>query len=407
MTGLAGAPSGGGLAARALRRVVLLLSLTQIVNWGVLYYAFPVLAPSIAESSSWTPKMVSGAFSMALLVTAVAGIPVGRAIDRFGPRAVMTAGSLLATPGVLGVAAAQSYPAFLAAWLWVGMATSALLYPPAFAALTRWGGPRRVTAITALTLVAGLSSTVFAPLTAVLEESLGWRGAYVVLAVALATVTLPAHWFGLRHHWESDVARPSDDGRRASPVWRTAPFVVLMVAMSAVALCVYAVVINLVPLLTERGLSLNQAAIALGLIGVGQLLGRLGYTRLSARTRVATRTALVFGAVATTTVVLSTVSGPAIAFFVVALLVGAARGVFSLIQATAVSDRWGTTGFGRNNGILVAPIMLATAAAPWVGTALAELLGSYSLAFYVLGGVATVAVLLAPRTIPRATRLDP
>jgi hypothetical protein len=55
----------------------------------------------------------------------------------------------------------------------------------AFAALTRWYGPRRVPALTTLSLVAGLASTVFAPLTALLTIHLGWRLTDVVLAAVL------------------------------------------------------------------------------------------------------------------------------------------------------------------------------------------------------------------------------
>ena len=53
-------------------------------------------------------------------------------------------------------------------------------------------GMRRVRALTTLTLVAGLASTVFAPLTAALAGALGWRGTYLVLAGILAVVTIPA-----------------------------------------------------------------------------------------------------------------------------------------------------------------------------------------------------------------------
>ena len=67
------------------------------------------------------------------------------------------------------------------------------LYPPAFAALTRWWGPRRLTALTALTLLAGLASTIFAPLTAALLAQLGWRHTYLTLAAVLGLITIPAH----------------------------------------------------------------------------------------------------------------------------------------------------------------------------------------------------------------------
>ena len=78
---------------------------------------------------------------------------------------------------------------------------SGTLYPPAFAALTRWYGPRRVRALTILTLAGGLASTIFAPITALLAGPLGWRGTYLALAIVLAVVTIPAHLVGLNRAW--------------------------------------------------------------------------------------------------------------------------------------------------------------------------------------------------------------
>jgi len=389
----------------ALRRVVAVLCVTQITSWGVIYYAFPVLAPAIGRSEGWSLSGVTGAFSASLFTAALLGIAVGRWIERYGPRTVMTSGSLLAVPAVVAMASAPTYPAFFLAWVLLGVATSALLYPPAFAALTHWGGARRVGAITALTLVAGLSSTVFSPLTAVLESWLGWRQAYVVLAGVLAVITVPAHFFGLRQPWAPDHRpHPAADGGSGRSTWRTRPFVVLLVAMSAGALCVYAVVINLVPLLMERGLSTYEAAIALGIGGVGQVVGRLGYGWFSRRTSVGVRMATVLAAVVLTTGLLAILPGPLYALLAISALVGIARGVFTLIEATAVSDRWGTARFGHLNGIMSAPIMLATAAAPWIGSVFAEATGSYARAFLVLAGFAAFAAVLTPWSLPRRQR---
>ena len=62
---------------------------------------------------------------------------------------------------------------FFAGWVLAGVAMGAVLYPPAFAALTRWHGPDPVRALTVLTLAGGLASTVFAPLTAALADATG------------------------------------------------------------------------------------------------------------------------------------------------------------------------------------------------------------------------------------------
>ena len=123
--------------------------------------------------TGWSVPAVTGAFSAGLVVSALVGVPVGRGLDRIGPRLLMTAGSVVAVPAVAVIALAGSYPVFVTGWLLAGVAMAGTLYPPAFAALTRWWGPQRVTALTGLTLLAGLASTVFAPVTAALLPVLG------------------------------------------------------------------------------------------------------------------------------------------------------------------------------------------------------------------------------------------
>ena len=138
-----------------LRRALVALCETEITSWGVLYYAFPVLAAGITADTGWSIGTTTAAFSLGLVVSALAGIPAGRWLDRYGPRRVMTTGSVLAVPAVVGIATAPNLPVFFAAWAVAGLAMAGVLYQPAFAALTRWWGPRRVTALTAVTLLAG------------------------------------------------------------------------------------------------------------------------------------------------------------------------------------------------------------------------------------------------------------
>lgn len=390
------------LGPGTLKRVVAVLCLTEVTSWGVLYYAFPILAPEISRTTGWSITSVTGAFSMSLVTAAICGVNVGRAIDRFGPRPVMTAGSVLACPAVIGIAYARDFWVFVVAWIVAGVAAAGVFYAPAFAALTQWGGADRVRALTAVTIAGGLSSTVFAPLTAALNAGLGWRGAYVTLAVVLAVVTIPAHLFGLRAPWEPDE-RPvpaETTAIGATAVWRTRSFLVLLLAMCFGALCVYAVVVNLVPLLLERGLSPFEAAVGLGLGGIGQVASRMGYSWFSARTSPRNRSMAILAAIGLTTALFAVLPGPIPLLLALALFSGGTRGVFTLLQATAVSDRWGTVNFGHLNGIMLAPVMLATAAGPWLGSVLAESLGSYAACFVILSAFALAAALLTPWTVP-------
>ncbi|MPZ79693.1 MAG: MFS transporter [Actinophytocola sp.] len=375
------------------------LCTTQVTSWGVLYYAFPVLAGDITAATGWSTAAITAALSASQLVAALVGIPIGRHLDRHGPRAVMTAGSVLAVPAVVAVATAQNLAWFLAAWLAVGVAMGAVLYPPAFAALTRWHGPDPVRALTILTLAGGLASTVFAPLTAVLAAHLDWRATYLVLAGILAVVTIPAHWFGLRQPWPPrPEPGPVDTDPRQTA--RSGAFVTLAVALSLTALATFAAVINLVPLLAERGISTGVAAVALGLGGAGQVVGRLGYATIVRRTSVLARTVAILLAIAVTTALLGVLT-TVVTLVAGAVVAGMARGVFTLLQATAVTDRWGRRYYGHLTGLLSAPMTITMALAPFAGAATADLLGSYSTTFLILGALAAVAAALANLTVPK------
>lgn len=400
-----GPEAGGDRAQPRLGTVLTGLCVTEIVSWGVLYYAFPVLAPSIRAQTGWSPSLTTAAFSGALVVAAVVGIPVGRLLDRHGPRLIMTLGSVLAGLACAVIAWSPNLVIFALGWLLAGVAMAGVLYQAAFAALTRWYGSRRLRALTAVTLVAGLASTVFAPLTEALNAQLGWRTVFAVLGVGLAVITIPVHAVVLRRRWPADrhptepTAVGVDDHVRS--VLRSRQFWFLTVGLTVASLAVFAVVINLVALLAERGMSSALAAWTLGLGGVGQVAGRLFYPALARRLGVRTRTLIIFGLAAVTTAALALVPGPVGALIAIAMIAGVARGIGTLLQATAVPDRWGALAYGRISGMLAAPVTIASALAPWIGATLAVLVGGYPAMFAILALLAAGAVILLAFSVPR------
>ncbi|MFC7674282.1 MFS transporter [Mycolicibacterium sp. GCM10028919] len=391
-------PAATRAAQHGLRWVLVTLCVTEITSWGVLYYAFTVLSEQISADTGWSAPAVTAAFSAGLVTSALVGIPVGRWLDRVGPRWIMTAGSILGVLSVVAVVAAPNYGWFVAAWVMAGVAMSAVFYAPAFAALTRFFGTDAIRALTVLTLVAGFASTVFAPMTAALSAQMSWRQTYLVLAVVMAVVTIPAHFFGLRRPWppvttaHHHVEAP---GRTA----RSAPFLALTAAFALAGLASYAVIANLVPLMSQRGIGTGAAAVALGLGGAGQVLGRLGYQTLVRRVGVVPRTVVIMAGVAATTALLGVFTSYA-ALVAVAIGAGVMRGIMTLLQATAVTERWGSTHYGHLSGLLSAPVMIATAIGPFVGAALASLLGGYAAMFLALGTIAAAGALLAIATRP-------
>ncbi|MFK0258591.1 MFS transporter [Streptomyces sp. NPDC090445] len=394
------AVAGTGVRSRP-RAVLPALCVTQITSWGVLYYAFPVLNPAITDTTGWPASLTTAAFSAALIVSAVVGIYVGRVLDLRGPRAVMTAGSVLGPLSLFIVAAAPNLAVFTAGWLLAGASMAATFYPPAFAALTRWWAPDHIRALTIVTLAGGLASTVFAPLTAVLADHYSWRTTYAVLAAILAALTIPAHALALRAPWPPAPEGLHHPAAGPDPAVRSRAFWMLAATFALSAFAMYAAVITLVPLFLERGYTTTQAAWALGLGGAGQTLGRTLYATLARYTGTITRTATLVGLGGLTTAALAFTPSPYALLVVLSVLAGIVRGNLTLLQATAVTDRWGTAHYGRLSGLLGAPAHAAAALAPFAGALLAAPLGGYAPLFALLSAIATAGAITALATHPR------
>lgn len=386
------------------------LCVAQTTSWGLLYYSLPTAVAPIQADTGWSAALITSAFSAGLIVSAVVGIQVGRLLDKRGPRLLMFSGSLVGVGALLLVAAAPNLPIFFCAWLIAGVAQSAVLYQPAFTVITRWYGPERVRALTTLTLVAGFASTIYVPLTAFLIQLAGWRVTYVLLAVLLAVVTLPLHWFFLNSHWSHHGSAAMQDGHDgASPpsaltgdrtrnLQRTARFRFLQVAMALSTFALFAVTINIIPLLLERGADYSTAALALGLIGVGQVAGRLGYSALAKYTPTVTRTAVLIGAGALCLWGAGLIAGPVVVLVGIAMISGTVRGCNTLLQATAVADRWGTKDFGALNGVFAAPITILAALGPAAGPIVAAALGGYAAMVLAMAALASLGFLAALRS---------
>ena len=187
--------------------IALTLAITETVSYGVLFYAFPVLITPMEAELGWTRAEISGAFSLSILITGLFAFPVGHWLDRHGARLLMTLGSIGATVLVVLWSGVNTLPEFMLIMALLGFCGAAVLYEPAFAVIAAWFVRKRGTAMAVVTFIAGLSSTIFTPLTDALLLAFGWRGAVLSLGILLGAVTIPLHALVLRR-------RPADLGQQ-------------------------------------------------------------------------------------------------------------------------------------------------------------------------------------------------
>jgi MFS family permease len=103
----------------------------------------------------------------------------------------------------------------------------------------------------------------------------------------------------------------------------------------------------------------------------------------------------IFGVSALCTAILAVTPGPYAIVVAASLVAGYARGLATLLGATAISDRWGIENYARLNGVFSGPLMAAAAIAPFLGAGLALLPGGFPLAFGVLAAIGALGAIIA------------
>ncbi|WP_203136470.1 MFS transporter [Microbacterium sp. JZ31] len=372
------------------------LSVGQVISWGILFYAMIVAAPAVAGDTGWPLTVVTALFSVGLIASALVGVPVGRRLDRHGPRGIMTLGSATGSAGLAIVALAPDPVWFGVGWVIAGSAQAAVLYQAAFTVLARRYRTRRRAAMTVLTLAGGLASTVFAPIVAGLLAVTDWRTTFLVLAGALAITTIPLHWFTLEARWEPlSPPTATEPDLTVAGVLRTRRFRALTLATMLLAASLYMVTLALIPLFMEKGLDYTLSAWALGLLGAGQVIGRLIYVAIPHAAAPWVPLAATAGLAAVMLALLAVTPGPAWLLIAIAIAAGAVRGAQTLVQGSSVAERWGTRSYGAINGVFAAPITIISALGPALGPVAAAAAGGYAAMALVAAVAALAAAALA------------
>ena len=378
------------------------LGFTETVSWGVLYYAFSALIGPTTAELGWSRAEISGALSVMLVGSGVSGLAVGHWLDQHGPRALMTAGSLVAVPLIVAWSQVRDLGIFYLIWIGIGVCFAALNYGPAFATMIVWFRRDRGRALTLVTLMAGFASTIFVPLAAWLVTLQGWRAALLTLAAILAVCTIAPHALLLRRRpadlglgVDGDPLAAGDAAPAHEPsvsfrdALRHPTFRWLALAFSLYALGV-GVPVHLVAYLGDQGYPLAFAAAATGGIGAAQVLGRVLFAPLERRLRPRTVSLLVYcGQPLALLILLFVPSAAGVVAFVV--LFGAARGAETLVRSTVVAGLYGPRRIASIAAVLTLATTITQALSPVTLGAVYDGARSYVPGLWALVGLSLVA----------------
>ncbi|MFN8004116.1 MAG: MFS transporter [Acidobacteriota bacterium] len=272
---------------------------------SLLVNAFGVMLTSLCDEFKWSRGEVSLGFTLATL-TAMLTMPLtGWLTDRFGARkpiliCTTVFGALYASLALLTPHLWHLFLIFLLLGL-VGPGTSAV---PHASLISRWFTERRGLALGVAMSGTALGGVIWPWATQKLLGNFGWRNAYAISGGAVLLVAIPLMLLLLKDPpaAERKAEQVSNDNQangltrrealRGSLLW------LLLGAFFVISMSIQACMIHLVPLLKDRGMTPNSAALVASVMGVAGMIGRLGMGYLLDRVPAERVPTLAFGVVA-------------------------------------------------------------------------------------------------------------
>ena len=273
--------------ARVALNVLALCFALSVVGRG-LGESFTVFLLPISEDFGWDRAQVVSVFSLSALSGGLAAPLIGRLFDRSGPRSIYALGLLLLGGALLVAANANHlWQLQLSLGLCAGFGIAFIGNVPNSILLGRWFGPRLPTAMAIVYSATGAGVLILLPLSQILIDHLGWRGAYqifgaVALFLLVPLLLLPWRLFstGSPHVVKKADTDFIDEGWTLPGAMRHHAFWALFSTFFFTAVGMYTITPQIVAYLIDVGFQPLQAATAGGFSGVVLLFGMLGVSWL-------------------------------------------------------------------------------------------------------------------------------
>lgn len=373
-------------------------------------YAWSVFLQPLQAEFGWTRAQVSVAFTLTIACIAMGVLIGGRWQDRKGPALVALTGAILFSAGMF----LSRYTHSLW-WLYVffgvlvGFA-SGVGYTCPLAVGMKWFPDKRGLVTGLMVMGYGAGGALIAPLAGLLIHLYGWRDTFAILGVGCSFVTVAGSFF-LRNPpkgWKPAGWTPPPHGEGAfrtmhdyAPLemMRTGTFLRMWPAYALGTTAGLMVIGHLAAFAQGAGFSRPDAAIAVGILAVGNGCGRIGSGWLSDHIGRMRTLALVMVVTAVLLLLAPEVSTRPLLFGSV-FLIGYCFGSQLSVFPSATADFFGVRNLGNNYGVVVTAWGTAGIIGPMLGGWLFDATKSYTSAFRIAALLAFLAAVLVSTVKP-------
>ncbi len=366
--------------------------------WGTL----GLFVASLQADFGWDRAQIM----LALTCLTIASIPamplIGLLVDNWGvrrvllPSIVVLAAVLAVIPLVLSSLLTLYVLFLLAGFLTVG--TQSIAY---IRVLASWFDRRRGLAIGITVSGIGLGYAVLPQIIQWTIDHFSWRAGYWVLAVLVCLISLPVVTVLIRNapsavEKKDQTPVAGSGGLLLTEALRTREFWLITAGIFVVATVFNAMLPTMVPLLTDRGMSVAHAALAVSTMGIAMAISRVlvGYL---IDFLFAPLVACAVFMLAAGGLCLLALGGVGTTAYIAAFLIGLGFGAETDLMGYMVTRYFGLRAFGQIYGVVLASFLVGTGIGPYLLGVFYELQGSYVQALGIatfLGFAAALAFLL-------------
>ena len=350
-----------------------------------------------------------------LLSSGLSSFFIGRLIDRHGPRILITCASLLTFACMIGIANAQKSWHILL--LFSIMGSMGLAAPGSLLTsvpVTKWFIRKRGKALAIATMGLGIGGITFMPVTQLFIDEIGWRGAWIALAIISLGLTVPVAAALLKRQPEDIGLYPDGEPphfqkssrirlTNEEPVWtasqamRTRTFWNLIIFFGILGFASGSGSVHRLPYWVEKGFdpqlvslsfSADAAFAALFALGSGFLLDRISVKYAAIASCIGFTFAVGFMLV------------PSNSFFLFAsgILYGTSVGVNMVVMPYIWADFYGRTFLGSIRGIVLPATLISSAIAAPIAGYIYDARDSYVPVWWLAIIIYLVAVLVIAKT---------
>ncbi len=372
---------------------------------------FGVFLKPLSLEFGWTRAATSGAMSLAMGLSGVIGVVMGRLTDRFDVRLAIGVGAALGTACYVLLADLHALWQF---YLYFGLGGGICIgstYAPVSAIVSKWFKERRALALGLALMGISVGQMALTPMSAHLIDTVGWRPAYVVLAVVILVCALPALFVlgrkppmvshpgavtqstvtplaelaNLPPNPEAVSTDNSAYGLTTRQAARTAPFWMMMITGVAIAAGFYITAAHIVPAATDAGIASTSAALILTVSSVVGIPGTVVGTWWLTKKLGHRRALLVLCGGQALALFLFALVSRLWAFYLVAALLGFCFAASTPVRQAMAPPLFGLKAVGSILGLAYLAWSVGALLGPFLAGFIYDLSHNYDLAF-VLGG---------------------